>query len=71
MEAGLGTCGLAAVLATSLETDYDYDCSNWLNANSSVAGSWGFGLDSMRVSDEVINLDRYYVSRHYSWPDDC
>ncbi|EAL17393.1 hypothetical protein CNBM1980 [Cryptococcus deneoformans B-3501A] len=35
---------------------------NWLDANTSVAGSWGFGLDSMRVSDEVINLDSYYGS---------
>ncbi|ODN90212.1 hypothetical protein L198_06230 [Cryptococcus wingfieldii CBS 7118] len=36
---------------------------NWIEANRSVAGSWGFGLDRMRVEDEVIDLSGdYYAS---------
>ncbi|KAE8542919.1 hypothetical protein D1P53_000982 [Cryptococcus gattii VGV] len=35
---------------------------NWLKANTSVAGSWGFHLDSMKVFDEIIDLDNYYGS---------
>lgn len=71
MEVGLGICGLVVVLVIFLEIDYDYDCSNWLNVNLLVVGSWGFGFDFMRVFDEVINFDRYYVSQYYFWLDDC
>nr|XP_031860992.1 uncharacterized protein CI109_003719 [Kwoniella shandongensis]KAA5528064.1 hypothetical protein CI109_003719 [Kwoniella shandongensis] len=35
---------------------------NWLNANTSVAGSWGFGLDRLRVSNDVIDLSNLYGS---------
>ncbi|KAK8866113.1 hypothetical protein IAR55_001264 [Kwoniella newhampshirensis] len=35
---------------------------NWFNANTSVAGSWGFKLDSMRMGRDVVDLSGYYGS---------
>ncbi|WVN89123.1 uncharacterized protein L203_104339 [Cryptococcus depauperatus CBS 7841] len=33
---------------------------NWMSTNRSIGGSWGFEMDRMRVSDEVIDLEHLY-----------
>ncbi|OCF74007.1 hypothetical protein I204_05857 [Kwoniella mangroviensis CBS 8886] len=33
---------------------------NWLDANSSVGGSWGFDVDRFRIGGEVIDLENHY-----------
>jgi hypothetical protein len=36
--------------------------SNWRDANTTVAGSWGMDIDRLRVAGKVIDGGQYYVS---------
>jgi len=36
--------------------------SDWISANTSVAGGWGFAVERIRAGSKVIDTAAYYVS---------